>query len=86
MYRISRRNSATVYPYYSAVVRRHETKLFYANKKGITYGHNIAIIYARTSTVVYVHNITCATIHIKMIFDWKHRGGQGGEKHTHTLV
>ena len=66
-------------------MRRHQTKLFYANKKGIIYGHNIAIIYRRTSTVVYAHNITCAAIHNKMIFDWNHQGGQGGpKKHTHT--
>ena len=48
-------------------MRRHETKLFNANKNGIIGGHNIAIIYRRTSTVVYVHNITCETIHNKMI-------------------
>ena len=52
------------------------------------YGHNIAIVYRRTSTVVYVHNITCATIHNKMIFDWKHRGGGKAaqkNKNTHNL-
>ena len=67
---------------------RHETKLFYANTNGIIYGHNIAIVYRRTSTVVYVHNITCATIHNKMIFDWKHRPGgarRRKKKHTHNL-
>ena len=49
------------------------------------YGHNIAIVYRRTSTVVYVHNITCATIHNKIIFDWKHGGGQAApRKNTHT--
>ena len=82
--RISRHNGAIVYPYYSAVMRRHETKLFYANKNGIICGHDIAIIYRRTSTVVYVHNITCATIHNKMTFDWKHRGGKAAQKKTHT--
>ena len=68
-------------------MRRHETKLFYNNKNGIIYGHNIAIIYRRTSMVVYVHNITCATIHNKMIFDWKHRGGGKAaqeKEDTHT--
>ena len=32
--------------------------------------------------VAYVQNMTCAPIHNKMIFDWKHQGGQGGAKNT----
>ena len=84
IYGISRHNSAIDYPYYSAVMRRHETKLFHANKNGIICGHDIAITYRRTSTVVYVHNITCATIHNKMIFDWKYRGGKAAQNKRHT--
>ena len=68
-------------------MRRHEAKLFHANKNGKIYGHSIAIIYRCASTVVYVHNITCATIHNKMIFDWTHRagGGKAAQKKTQVL-
>ena len=61
---------------------KYVCRIRYANINAIIYGHNITIIYPRTSIVVYVQNMTCAPIRNKMIFDWKHQGGQGGAKNT----
>ena len=65
---------------------KYVCRIRYANINAIIYGHNITIIYRRTSMVVYVQNMTCAPIHNKMIFDWKHQGGQGGAKHNQRTL